>query len=240
MTPAESHDWPLLLEFPESPVSPVSEGQCLAKEPETKLKALATRNACAAGDKVGGKRFQLARDVRAFQTMINRELTPDELLLACNEWERLSAPFLGSSKGSHFVKFLAQLAKVKVPTGEGATIENALANVERLSDADLFEIAGFPDGGPIKMRRILALHQELSRMCGGKKYYLSYRDAAKVCDNLSHQEAHEITFALATLGRIRIVSKGKANPNGGKAAEFRYLGSGVEKNAEEHKGGLVL
>lgn len=40
---------------------------------------------------------------------------------------------------------------------------------------------------------------------------------------MSHQGAHEITGALDTLGIIKIISKGKAGLNSGKAAEFRYL-----------------
>ena len=54
-------------------------------------------------------------------------------------------------------------------------------------------------------------------------YFLSYRDAAKVYDGLSHQEAHTITGALVRLGVIEIIRKGKAGLNSGKAAEFRYL-----------------
>jgi len=63
----------------------------------------------------------------------------------------------------------------------------------------------------------------LEPLCGGGIYFLSYRDAAKVYDGLSHQEAHTITFALARLGVIKIESKGKAGLNGREAAEFRYL-----------------
>jgi len=40
---------------------------------------------------------------------------------------------------------------------------------------------------------------------------------------LSYQAAYSITLALARLGVIKIVCKGKARLNGGKAAEFRYL-----------------
>ena len=42
-------------------------------------------------------------------------------------------------------------------------------------------------------------------------------------EGLSHQEAHTITFALASVGVIEIVCKGKAGLNSGEAAEFRYL-----------------
>ena len=37
------------------------------------------------------------------------------------------------------------------------------------------------------------------------------------------QQAHDITGALVVLEVIEIVNKGDARPNGGKAAEFRYL-----------------
>src|SRR5215813_13338133 len=53
----------------------------------------------------------------------------------------------------------------------------------------------------------------------------SYRDAAKADNGLSHQLAYDITFAFELLGFIKIVDKGKAGSNGGKAAEFRYLAS---------------
>ena len=66
-----------------------------------------------------------------------------------------------------------------------------------------------------------------------KTYFLGYRDTAKVCDGLSHQEAHTITFALASLGVIKIVSKGDAGLNGRKAAEFRYLLPQNENGAQE-------
>ncbi|HKR31588.1 MAG TPA: hypothetical protein VJT08_13985 [Terriglobales bacterium] len=63
-------------------------------------------------------------------------------------------------------------------------------------------------------------------------YFLSYRDAAKVHDSLHHQAAHTITFALASLGVIEIVSKGQAGVNGRKAAEFRYLLSEGDNGAQ--------
>src|SRR6266403_3912772 len=70
-------------------------------------------------------------------------------------------------------------------------------------------------------------------------------DAAKVCDGLSHQFAHAITFALARLGVIKIVRKGQARLDGGQAAEFRYPrarawkspdGNGSSRCARAHDG----
>jgi hypothetical protein len=79
----------------------------------------------------------------------------------------------------------------------------------------------------------------MSSLCEGKIYFLSYRDAAKVCDGLSHQEAHEITYGLVTLGVIEIVRKGKAGLKSRKAAEFRYLWP-HESVAENHDEGLII
>jgi hypothetical protein len=69
---------------------------------------------------------------------------------------------------------------------------------------------------------------------------LAYRDAARVFDGMSHQEAHAITGALETLGVIKIVSKGKAGLTSGKAAEFRYLSAENGNVAEEEDEGFVL
>jgi hypothetical protein len=54
---------------------------------------------------------------------------------------------------------------------------------------------------------------------------------------LSHQEAHKITFALARLGVIEVVRKGKAGLNSGKAAEFRYLLPQTENTAAQSENG---
>jgi hypothetical protein len=204
-------------------VSPVSEGQGLNGELEKELKGLAMRNACTrADDAPDKKRFKLARDVSAVEKRIGRDLTPAELRRTCDKWEAACTPFVGWDDEDHFAKFLAELTKVRVPTGERDTLNKALEAVFRLSLSQLPEIPGYA-GAPESWRRIAALHRELSRLCANGTYFLSYRDAAKVCDGLSHQAAHTITFALARLGVVKIVSKGKACPNGGKAAEFRYL-----------------
>jgi hypothetical protein len=52
---------------------------------------------------------------------------------------------------------------------------------------------------------------------------------------LNHQKAYKITLALAApqIGAIKIVSKGKASPERGKAAEFRYLFPQAENGASE-------
>ena len=101
-----------------------------------------------------------------------------------------------------------------------------------LSVSGLPVIPGHPSA-PESWRRIAGLHRELSRSAANGTYFLSYRDAAEVCDGLSHQAAHAITGALAKLGVIQIVSKGDARPNGRKAAEFRYLLSPRESAAQE-------
>jgi hypothetical protein len=86
-----------------------------------------------------------------------------------------------------------------------------------------------------RWRRLAALHCELSRLTVDG-YFLSYRDAAKVFDGLSHREAYEITGALATLGVITFVGKGQPGLISGKASEFRYLLSQTENGAAEDAG----
>jgi len=230
--PSKSHEYPKSLtsrespespEFPEYPVSPVSNGQALEEE----LKGLAARNACTrAADKAGRKRFKLARDVKALENRNGRELSPADLIGVFNEWYRLSKPFLPEKEtcDDHAAKFFAELTKVRVPTGEGETLNKALECVSTLCVFELPNISGIPDA-PESWRRIAALHRELSRFSTNKHktYFLSYRDAARAVPGLPHQKAYEITLALARLGVIKIVCVGVPRPNGGKASEFRYL-----------------
>jgi hypothetical protein len=251
----KSPEYPKSPKFPKSlaspcvscvSVSPVSEGQGLDRELEKELEGLATRTACThpfkpvtrSGDR---ERFELARHVRAVEERIGRELTVDELTPALDQWYWLSRPFLDPAKTreDYWALFFSELGKVRVPAGEGDTLNKVLEIVSKLSVLQLPEIPGYADA-PESWRRIAALHRELSRLCANGTYFLSYRDAAKVCDGLSHQLAHAITSALAStrFSVIEIVSKGKAGLNSGKAAEFRYLLPQNATGAEEDDGGM--
>ena len=232
----ESHEGRECLKCPEphvclvSPVSPVSEGQDL----EAELKALAARNACIGGMRPEDNCWELARDLKAVPKRISRKLSIPELMLAFDEWHRLSESFLESEKSrdQYWMGFLAQLQKVRVPRGEG-TVNEALQYASKLAETELPVIPGCDNA--LQPRKIAAFHRELGRRSKkkDKRYFLSYRDSAKVCDGLSHQEAHTITFALASVGVIDIVSNGKAGLNSGKAAEFRYLLQETESAEED-------
>jgi CHC2 zinc finger len=214
----------LVSESPCVSVSHVSNGQGLDGEKQRLLKSFAARNACTrAGGNADRKRFKLARDVRAVEKGIGRELSIDELMISFDEWHRLSQPFLDPAKtcDDYWIAFLAELEKVRVPTGEGA-LTKALEKVSKLSLDQLPLIPGYANA-PENCRRLVGLHRELSGLSANGTYFLSYRDAAKVCEELSHQEAHTITSALVRLRLITIVRKGKAGLNSGEAAEFRYL-----------------
>jgi hypothetical protein len=203
----------------------VSEGQGLDKELEKELKGLAARDACSrAGDKADKKSFEVARGVQASEKRMGRRLTTAERLLAFGEWYRLSERFLDPAKtrDDYLTDFLAQIAKVRVPTGQGETKQKALEAVSKLAPSELPMIPQMPNA-PEGWRRVLAYHRELSRLSGGNKYFLSYRDAAKVYSGLTPPKAYNITLALVTVGLIEIVHKGKAGLNSRKAAEFRYL-----------------
>jgi len=214
------------LEPPKSPVSPVSNGQALDGLIEKVLKAAAASRACTEQNTARKKSWELLRDLRAVENEIGRELTVAELMLVFNDWYRRSQPFLDPAKtrDSYLAAFFAGLGKVRVPTGEGDTLNKALEAISKLSVAQLPVIPGMPDASE-RWRKLAGLHRELSHRSTNKQktYFLSYRDAAKVAPGLSHQEAYNMTSTLERFGVIKIVHKGVARPNGGKAAEFKYL-----------------
>jgi CHC2 zinc finger len=224
-SPPKSHEYPKCLgfhvspEFPVSPVYPVSNGQGIEEE----LKGLAAGNACTALDTARTRRWKLGQDLKGVQKRIARKLSVRELMLAFDEWYRLSLPLLDSGKTRDWyeAKFLSEYSKVRFATGDG-TLATALENVAKLSPDQLPEIPG-KSRAPESWHRLAALHRELSALRGKPTHFLAYRDAARVFDGMSHQEAHAITGALETLGVIKIVSKGKSGSNSRKAAEFRYV-----------------
>ena len=205
--------------YHESPVYPMSNGQ----GPEKALKALAVRNALSEHNTARKRRWKLVRDLRAVEKGIGRELNIGELMTVFDKWYRLSQPFLdpGKTRDDYLAAFLAELGKVRVPTGEGDTINKALEAVSKLSVSDLPMIPGMSDA-PESWRRLGALHRELSRRSGSKTYFLSCRDAAKASSGLSHRLACDINRAIERLGVIKIVRIGDARPKG-KASTFSYI-----------------
>jgi hypothetical protein len=227
--PPKSHEYPKCHEYPQSPgfpeclrspeypVSPVSNGQ----GPEKELEALAAECACIRGkDSPSEKIFELARGVRALEKKGGWRLETSERLFVFKKWHEASKPFLDDTN-DYLAEFLAAIPKVRVPKGEGDTINKAIEKVLKLSVAELPTIVQVP-GAPEAWRRIFALHCELSRVSTkkDKAYFLSSRYAAKVRPGLSHQTAAKINLALAEVGAIEIVRPGD-NRKGGKATEFR-------------------
>ena len=214
-----SHGSPQSPESPRCPVYPVSNGQGLQKA----LKELGVRNACNERITVEKALWQLARDLRALEKQIGRKLSNSELMLVFDEWHRLSQPFLNRAKtrDDYLEAFLAKPAKVRIPTGEGDTLNKALKTVAKLLPDELPVIPEIPRASE-RLRRVAALHRELSRLCGGKTYFLTCRDTAKVFSGLRHQAAWNINDALAQLGVVKVVRAGDPHP-GGRASQFRYL-----------------
>ena len=218
-----------------SPVHPMSNGQEPEKDllAEKDLKGLATRNACTAHNTARKRRWQLVRDLKAVELRWGA-LDTTEPILTFDQWYRLSMPFLDSQKtrDDYMALFLAEFGKVRVPTGEGKTITEALACVSGLSCFKLPMISNLPDA-PESWRRIAALHRDLSRRSANGIYFLTCRDAAKAFPGLSHQTAYNINLALAQLGVVEIVHKGDARPTGGRASQFRYLLHKADNAAHE-------
>src|SRR5437763_6219443 len=176
----------------ESPVPPVSEGH----NDEKALTMLGAANACEARSTARKGLWQLARDLTALEKKTNRELEVAEIIVACDEWYRLSQPFLDPAKTDdlYLAEVIAALRKVRVPTGEGETIEKALAFVSKLSPSQLPIILGYPNA-PESWRRVAALHRELLRLCRHNTYFMSCRDAAQVLPGLSYAHSYVIYLA---------------------------------------------
>jgi len=207
------HVYPELHGFP---VYPVSNSQELEKE----LEELAKSNACVTRHTARTRRWKLERDLIAVEKRISRKLSPDELMKTFGKWHRTSQPHLDPEKtrDDYLGAFLAELGKVRVPTGEGEALKRALAHISTLSLPELPEIADVSEG----WRWIAALHRELARQSANGTYFLSCRDAAKAHQSLNKDSALNINHALARLGVIEIVRIGDARPRG-KASEFRFL-----------------
>ena len=137
-----------------------------------------------------------------------------------DEWHRTSHPHLDPKKtrDDYLGAFLAELGKVRVPTGEGEALKRALAGI---STYPLPEIPGRPDA-PESWRSVAALHRELAGQSANGRYFLSCRDAAKAHPGLNKDSANTINLALDRLGVIKLLRVGNARP-GGNASEFRFL-----------------
>ncbi|HJU11964.1 MAG TPA: hypothetical protein VJ728_13860 [Candidatus Binataceae bacterium] len=203
----------------------MSEGQPKAPENQAQ-RALAAGNACRKRHTARENRLNLLRDILAHENGIGRKLTIAERMVVFDEWYRLSLPYLDPAKSydTYLAAFITESKSVRVPSGAGA-LAKAMAAVCNLGVHSLPVIPQKPDACET-WRRLAALHRELSYLCGGNVYFLSYRSAAKVIPRMSPGEAYNITIALDTFGVIRIVSKGESGVRGkkkGKAAEFLYL-----------------
>jgi hypothetical protein len=201
------------------PVYPVSNCQNLGKE----LEALARRNACVARNTARKRRWKLMQDLAGVQKRIGRELSTDKLLKTFDEWYRASQPHLDPNKTreDYLAKFLGELGKVWVPTGEGEAIKKALEKISTLSVLELPILPEMLDASE-SWRRLAALHRELARQSSNGTYFLSCRDAAKADPGLNKDSALTVNRALEQLGVIKCERVGDPRP-GGKASEFRYL-----------------
>ncbi|MGH7983239.1 MAG: hypothetical protein ACREFF_08855 [Candidatus Udaeobacter sp.] len=199
------------------------------QEPPEIVRGLAAANACKKRCTASKALFGLTRDLSAIERPTGREAKIADLIPFVDEWYRVSEPFLDAEKtrDDYLAELVAGLRKVRVPTGEGETLNKALQAVAKLSPSELPLLPGLPNA-PESWRRLAALHRELSRRTGGSTYFLGCRDAAKAFPGLSYQAACHINAALERLGVIKTVRVGDQRPNG-KASEFRYLLSQSEK-----------
>src|SRR5436190_49215 len=76
-----------------------------------------------------------------------KEVPIAERMVAFDEWYRLSQAFLDPEKtrDDYLAEFLAGLGKVRVPTGQGDTLNKALEAVAKYSLSELPVIPGMPN-----------------------------------------------------------------------------------------------
>jgi hypothetical protein len=198
---------------------PVSSSQQSGKE----LENLAKRNACTGRNTAKKRRWKLLQDLAAVQKRIGRELSPEELIKAFDQWHSASQPYLDPKKtrDDYLAMFLGEFGKVRVPTGEGEALRKALEHVSTLPVLALPILPGITET-PESWRRLAAVHCELARQSANGTYFLSCRDAAKAHQGLNKDSALSVNRALERLGAIKCERVGDPRP-GGKASEFRYL-----------------
>jgi hypothetical protein len=201
---------------------------------------LGTANACKAQNTAKKRLWQLARNLAALEKKVKRELEIAEIIVACGEWFRLSQPFLDPAKtyDAYLAALVAALRKVRVPTGEGETIEKALKAVSKLSPCQLPVIPRYPNA-PESWHSVAALHRELSQLCRGNTYFLSCRHGALTHSGLTYQAVSDINHTLERLGVIKVARVGDQRPNG-KASEFRYLLPQRDNSAEGGDGEVQI
>ena len=136
---------------------------------------------------------------------------------------RCSKPHLDPKKtrDGYLAAFLAGIGKVRVPTGDGDALQQAIKRISLLPLTELPELPGMPDAAE-SWPRLAALHRDLARQSANGTYFLSCRDAAKAHPSLNKDSANNINRALEQLGVTKIIQVGAAHP-GGNASEFRYL-----------------
>lgn len=158
-----------------------------------------------------------ARDARAVELAIERELAITQLTPMLDEWCRIS--ILDSRKrDDHLPAFLVEVREVRVATGEGDTIDKAVDRVSKLCSSELLPIPGIPNA-PETWRRVATMHREMFRLVGGNVYFPSCRDSATACPGLSHQTANCINSILVKQGAIKIVCVGDVH----RANRYQYL-----------------
>jgi hypothetical protein len=181
----------------------VSNSQGLGKE----LEELALRNACTKRDTARQRRWPLNRDLKAIEKRIARELNPEELMPTFDKWYSISRPHLDPKKtrDDYLAKFLAELGKVRVPTGEGEALKKALKHVSTLPTLALPILPKITEA-PESWRRLAALHCELARQSANGTYFLTCRHAAKAHPVLNKDSALTVNRALEQLALSNVIA----------------------------------
>src|SRR6266436_7280146 len=95
--------------------------------------------------------------LRNEQSGLQTRIAATEKRFVARADEKLTAFDSRVTREDYLAAFLAKPAKVRIPTGEGDTLNKALKAVAKLSVSELPVIPGIPDA-PENLRRVAALH----------------------------------------------------------------------------------
>jgi hypothetical protein len=162
--------------------------------------------------------FELARAVKGIELNRGRKLTEGELLEVFQLWYRVALPHLRTdqNRDDYYFEFLEGYENAMSAIGVNAV--NVAWSVAKDAtpppEALQFESR--------QVRQLVCLCRELSRMRGGRGFFLSCRTVQRLFNLGAPTQAHRWLEGLRRLGILRITDKGSQTTR--KATRFQYSG----------------
>ena len=160
--------------------------------------------------------FVFARMVKAFEVTTSVTLNPTELQNAFSLWWTYAKPHLPADADSDEYRFFFEVtyAKVRAPWGANP-LEEAAKRAAASTNVPHAERYQSP-----KIRWLVALCYHLQVLAGEAPFFLSLRDAARLCALTNLNQASAFIAGLVRDGVLTPVEKGR--PGGKRASRYRF------------------